>query len=127
MTAAAKTLTGIVCLLHFYFLILEMFLWTTPFGLKTFNMTQETADSSAVLAANQGLYNGFLAVGLLATFFLKNEIAASTLRRFCLLCVIVAGAYGAVTVGLKILFIQGLPAIIAFGLWQKIEMGSQKA
>lgn len=90
-----------------------MFLWNTPLGLKTFRLTKEFADQSKTLAANQGLYNGFLAAGLLWSFFHTNPEFAAQLRTFFLLCVIVAGVYGAATASKKILYIQAMPAIIA--------------
>jgi putative membrane protein len=94
----ANALVALVALLHVYFLILEMFLWTKPMGLKTFRNTQEKANDSAVLAANQGLYNGFLAVGLLWGLFHPTPAFAFQIKMFFLLCVIVAGAYGAYSV-----------------------------
>jgi putative membrane protein len=88
-----------------------MFLWTTPFGLRTFNLTPEVAASSAVLAANQGLYNGFLAAGLL--WGLTAKESATTIKVFFLSCVIVAGLFGAATAKISILFVQALPAALA--------------
>ena len=111
MQVAANILVGIVALLHIWFLILEMFLWTRPLGLRTFGNTLEKARDSAVLAANQGLYNGFLAAGLIWGFF-----AGDPVKIFFLACVIVAGAYGAATVNLKILWVQAAPAAIALAL-----------
>lgn len=90
-----------------------MFLWTTPLGLKTFRLTKEFAEQSKTLAANQGLYNGFLAAGLLWSFFHPNIEFAVQLRTFFLLCVIIAGVYGAATASKKILYIQTMPAAIA--------------
>jgi putative membrane protein len=112
---------AIVALLHFYFMVLEMFLWTTPKGLETFHMTQEVANSSATLAANQGLYNGFLAAGLVLSLIYASKEGSLLLRRFVLVCVVLAGAYGAYTVGIKILFVQALPASLAlvFGFLSK--------
>ena len=101
----------IVAALHMYFLVLEMFLWRTPVGLRTFRMTKEVADSSAVLAANQGLYNGFLAAGLIWGLFAGRPVVT-----FFLLCVIVAGIYGAATVSRRILFVQAVPAAVALVL-----------
>ena len=101
----------IVAALHLYFLVLEMFLWRTPVGLRTFRMTKEIADSSAVLAANQGLYNGFLAAGLVWGLFAGRPVVT-----FFLLCVIVAGIYGALTVSRRILFVQAVPAAVALVL-----------
>jgi putative membrane protein len=99
--------------LHVYFLILEMFLWTRPLGLKTFRNTQEKANDSAVLAANQGLYNGFLAAGLLWGLLHPTPAFAFQIKVFFLLCVIAAGAYGAYSVSRRILFAQAAPAALA--------------
>ncbi len=110
---AAAVVIAIVAALHVYFLVLEMFLWRTPFGLRTFRMTKEVADSSAVLAANQGLYNGFLAAGLLWSLLAYGVEGGRPILTFFLLCVIVAGIYGAATVSRRILFIQAVPAAIA--------------
>ena len=104
---------GLVALEHFYFLYLEMFLWTTPKGLKVFRNTPEKAEASKVLAANQGLYNGFLAVGLLLGLLDPNPIAGRHLLLYFLTCVVVAGSYGAATVGKRLFVIQALPALIA--------------
>lgn len=104
-------LTGIVALVHIYIFILEMFLWDKPQGMKTFNTTPEFASESKVLAGNQGLYNGFLAAGLLWGIWLGE--AGDPVKIFFLLCVLVAGLYGAWTVGRKILFVQAIPAAAA--------------
>ena len=109
----ANLLVALVALLHVYFLILEMFLWTKPLGLKTFRQTLEKANDSAVLAANQGLYNGFLAAGLFWGLVHGNPAFAFQIKTFFLLCVIVAGVYGAATVSRRILFVQALPAALA--------------
>ncbi|WII73390.1 DUF1304 domain-containing protein [Bdellovibrio sp. 22V] len=103
----------IVALMHFYFLYLEMFLWTKPQGMKAFRMNAQQAQSTAVLAANQGLYNGFLAAGLLWSIFHPNPEFSYQVAVFFLTCVIVAAIYGGYSVGRKILYIQGLPATIA--------------
>src|SRR4051812_3344964 len=116
MRKASLVLTAVVALEHLYFLVLEMFLWTKPIGLETFHSTQEFADASAVLASNQGLYNGFLAAGLLWSFAYPEAKAAANIRIFFLACVCVAGLFGGVTVGPMILFVQALPAVIALGL-----------
>ncbi len=102
-------LTLLVAVLHIWFLILEMFLWQKPLGLKTFRMSPDKAATTAVLAANQGLYNGFLAAGLIFSLI----ISAQTYIIFFLGCVIVAGLYGAYSVNRKIFFIQSLPALLA--------------
>jgi putative membrane protein len=106
----------IVAALHVYFLVLEMFLWRTPFGRRTFRMTQEVADSSAVLASNQGLYNGFLAAGLLWALFGFGIVSGRAILTFFLACVIVAGLYGGATVNRRIVLVQSVPAAIALAL-----------
>ena len=109
----ANIVVALVAALHVYFLILEMFLWTKPLGLKTFRNSLEKATASAVLAANQGLYNGFLAAGLVWGLVQSNPGFAFQIKMFFLLCVIVAGVYGAVTVSRRILWVQAAPAAIA--------------
>lgn len=116
MQIAATLLVVIVAALHACFLVLEMFLWRSPFGRRTFNMTQQVADSSAVLAANQGLYNGFLAAGLLWGLVGYGVISGRAVLTFFLACVIVAGLYGAATVSRRIALIQALPAAAALAL-----------
>ncbi len=116
MRVVASALIVVVAGLHLYFLVLEMFLWQTPFGRRTFRTTPEAAASSAVLAANQGLYNGFLAAGLLWALVFIGVTGGRPVLTFFLLCVIVAGIYGAATVSRRILFIQSLPAAIALVL-----------
>jgi putative membrane protein len=113
MTTISKILVVLVALEHLYFLYLEMFQWTTARGMKAFGTTPETAASSKVLAANQGLYNGFLAVGLLWSVIHPDPVVAKQIALFFLGCVIVAGVYGGLTVKRAILFIQALPALIA--------------
>ena len=105
----ANVLVGLVAALHAYFLVLEMFLWTKPLGIRTFGNTPAFAEESKVLAANQGLYNGFLVAGLV-----WGLVADKTdVQVFFLLCVIVAGLYGAATVSRRILVVQALPAALA--------------
>ena len=109
MSTLAIVLVLLVALLHLYFLVLEMFLWTRPIGLKVFRQSLEKAEQSRVLAANQGLYNGFLAAGLVYG-------VATGSREFCLFflaCVVVAGVYGAASVNRRIFFVQALPALLA--------------
>jgi putative membrane protein len=113
MNAIANALVALVAALHVYFLILEMFLWTKPLGLKTFRLSPERAADSAVLAANQGLYNGFLAAGLFWGLIEHVPGFALQIKTFFLLCVIVAGVYGAATVSRRILLVQAAPAAIA--------------
>ncbi|CAM5795728.1 DUF1304 domain-containing protein [Rhizobacter fulvus] len=107
----ANVLVGLVALIHLYIVVLEMVLWDKPFGRKVFGNSAEFATASKVLAANQGLYNGFLAAGLL--WGLSMGAAGQPVQLFFLGCVIVAGLYGAMTVGLKILFVQTVPAALA--------------
>jgi putative membrane protein len=116
MSMLANAMIGLVALLHFYFLILEMFLWTKPKGLKVFGQTLQQAQASAKLAANQGLYNGFLAAGLVWGLIASNPEMAHALKVYFLACVIIAGLYGAYSVNRKILFVQAVPALIALGL-----------
>jgi putative membrane protein len=114
MSLFANVAIGLVALIHLYILVLEMFLWDKPTGLKAFGMSREVAASSKVLAANQGLYNGFLAAGLLWGLILGD--AGYSVKAFFLCCVIVAGLFGAATASRKILWIQALPATIALFL-----------
>ena len=109
MLILAQVLVVLVALLHAYFLVLEMFLWTTPLGLKTFRNSPEKAETTRVLAANQGLYNGFLAAGLLWGL----ATAQWNVVLFFLGCVLVAALYGAYSVNKRIFFVQGMPAIAA--------------
>ncbi len=111
MKTVADVLVALVALLHLWFLVLEMFLWTKPLGLKTFRNTLERAQASAALAANQGLYNGFLAAGLVWGLFAKAN--AASIKVFFLCCVIVCGVFGAATAKPSILFVQALPAALA--------------
>jgi putative membrane protein len=108
MELIANILTGIVALLHFGFLYLEMFLWDKPRGMKSFRMTEEFAKQSKTLAMNQGLYNGFLAAGLIWGIF-----AGDAVKIFFLSCVIIAGIFGAFTVSKRIFYMQAVPAILA--------------
>jgi putative membrane protein len=109
----ANGLVALVAALHVYFLVLEMFLWTKPLGLKTFRNSLEKATDSAVLAANQGLYNGFLAAGLIWGLLQGLPGFAFQIKMFFLLCVIAAGVYGAATVSRRILYVQAAPAAVA--------------
>lgn len=107
---------AIVAILHIYFLILEMFLWEKPIGLKIFGQTKEAAKATKVLAANQGLYNGFLAAGLIWGIYLSydgNNDNSISVKLFFLCCVLIAGLYGAATASRKILFVQALPAALS--------------
>jgi len=110
MHIAALVVTGLVALIHLYILVLEMFLWTKPAGRRAFGLTPEFAEASKVLAANQGLYNGFLAAGLMWSLL---PGAPAGIEAFFLACVLLAGVYGALTASRKILFVQALPAAVA--------------
>jgi len=112
MATVAAALVALVAAIHLYILVLEMFLWRTPRGLRAFRMEQDFADRSATLAANQGLYNGFLAAGLVWGLLAADPVGFDA-KVFFLLCVIVAGLYGAATVSRRILLIQALPAVLA--------------
>lgn len=113
MQSIATIATGLVAILHVYILYLEMFLWDTPKGRKAFGLTAEFSAASKVLAANQGLYNGFLAAGLIWGIWLGS--AGDSIKLFFLACVVVAGIFGGVTSSKKILFVQALPGAIALG------------
>ena len=111
LAGGTDVLIALVALLHGYFLVLEMFLWDTPYGRRAFGLSDEKAKVTKVLAANQGLYNGFLAAGLIWGLVLGAEGFA--IKIFFLLCVLVAGLFGAATVSRKILFVQAVPAALA--------------
>lgn len=113
MSLIAALLVTFVASLHLFFLVLEMFLWTTPFGRRTFGTTKEVAEASATLAANQGLYNGFLAAGLLWALAAYGVAGGRPILTFFLACVVVAGVYGAATASRRILFVQALPGAVA--------------
>ena len=110
MSAAANVVVALVALIHVYILVLEMFFWDKPAGLRAFGQSQQAATASKVLAANQGLYNGFLAAGLFWGMTLGG--AGFGVKVFFLLCVLIAGLYGAATASKKILFVQALPAAV---------------
>jgi putative membrane protein len=112
MQTASLIATAVVAVLHVYFLVLEMFLWATPYGAKTFQRTLAQMQETKVLAANQGLYNGFLAAGLVWSL----ATGATDVRLFFLGCVAIAGVYGAATASRTILFAQAIPAAIAIAL-----------
>ncbi len=113
MAIVAFMLVGLVALIHIYIVLLEMVWWTTPRGQKAFGLTPEFARETKVLAANQGLYNGFLVAGLVWGLVHPDPVIAWQIKLFFLACVAVAGIYGAATAGRKILFIQTLPAVVA--------------
>ena len=112
----ANAVVALVAAVHVYILILEMFLWTRPLGLKAFRNSPEKAAMTAVLAANQGLYNGFLAAGLIWGLLQSTPAFAFQIKVFFLLCVAVAGLYGAATVSRRILYIQTVPAALGLVL-----------
>jgi putative membrane protein len=116
MAAAMNIIVGLVALLHVYFMVLEMFLWTKPYGRKTFGLTADFAAASKALAANQGLYNGFLAAGLVWGLLLGAEGVA--IKLFFLGCVVIAGIFGGLTVNKKIFWVQAFPGAIGFAaIW----------
>ena len=118
MLAAINIIVVLVALLHIYFLVLEMFFWDKPAGLRAFGQTRQAAKACKVLAANQGLYNGFLAAGLIWGLILGED--GDSIKIFFLSCVLVAGIFGAITASRKILFIQALPA--AIGLLMVLQL-----
>lgn len=111
MSIAINALITLIALLHLWFLILEMFLWNRPSGRKAFGLSREFAEQTRALAANQGLYNGFLAAGLVWALWLGHDGFA--IKVFFLICVLVAGVFGGFTAARKILWFQALPAAIA--------------
>ena len=118
MHLIAVALIVAVAALHLYFLLLEMFLWRTPVGLRTFRMTADFAESTTTLAANQGLYNGFLAAGLIWALIAYGVPAGRSIITFFLVCIVIAGVFGAATVSRRILLVQAVPALLAGGfLW----------
>lgn len=112
MHAAANIVVGIVALIHLYILVLEMVLWEKPAGLRAFGLSKEFAAQTRVLAANQGMYNGFLAAGLVWGLW----TARADVQSFFLGCVLVAGIYGAVTANARILWVQAMPALLGLVL-----------
>lgn len=112
MNTLAQLLVGLVAAIHFYIVVLEAFLWRKPLGMKVFRTDPEFAARSATLAANQGLYNGFLAVGLVWGLIAQDPVGFQ-FKVFFLLCVAVAGVVGAATVSKRILFVQTVPALAA--------------
>jgi putative membrane protein len=110
MEILVNTMLVLIALLHIYFMVLEMFLWESPVGLRTFSLKPEFAKASRTLAANQGLYNGFLAAGLIWGTNLGGD--GDAIKKFFLACIIIAGVFGAFTANKKILYIQALPALV---------------
>jgi putative membrane protein len=123
LTFAALVLVAIMALLHVYILVLEMFLWTTKRGRKAFGTTAEFAEQSKVLAANQGLYNGFLAAGLVWALLSGGGWEGYKIAMFFLGCILVAGVYGGVTANRRILFIQAIPALVTMGVLSVAVLG----
>lgn len=113
----------LVILAHLWFMVLEMLLWDHPVGQRIFSMTPEFSAASAVLAANQGLYNGFLAVGLLWGLFARRR----EIKIFFLACIVVAGVYGGITAKITIFYIQALPALIALLLVAFVPATSRRS
>ena len=116
MLLLANAVVMLVVLVQIWALALEMFLWKKPMGLRTFGQSLEQAENSAVLAANQGLYNGLLAAGLIFGLVYPEPTAALHIKTFFLACIAVAGAYGGITVGFRLFLFQGVPAILAIVL-----------
>ena len=114
MATLANVVVALVAVIHVYILVLEMFLWDKPAGLRAFGQTPEAAAASRVLAANQGLYNGFLATGLAWGLLLGPD--GTAVKVFFLACVLIAGLYGAATASRKILYVQAIPAAIGLTL-----------
>jgi putative membrane protein len=114
VSTIANIVVGLIALVHVYILVLEMFLWDKPTGLRAFGQTQEAATASKVLAANQGLYNGFLAAGLF--WGIGLGATGTAVKVFFLCCVLVAGVYGAATASRKILYVQAVPAAVGLVL-----------
>jgi putative membrane protein len=112
VTVVADTLVALVALIHVYILVLEMFLWTSPRGRRAFGTEPEFAQASRALAGNQGLYNGFLAAGLVWGLIAGGSTGFGA-RVFFLVCVAIAGLYGALTASRRILFVQTVPALVA--------------
>lgn len=113
MNILINTLIALVALAHIFFLTLEMFLWTRPLGMKVFRNSPAKAQETRVLAANQGLYNGFLAAGLIWSLFQSDALFATQIKIFFLSCIVVAGIYGAWSVSRKIFWVQAFPALLA--------------
>ncbi len=122
MSLMARALLALVAALHLYFLVLEMFLWRRPIGRRVFHLTEAQAESTATLAANQGLYNGFLAAGLLWAVW-APPLMRVPLATFFTGCVVVAGLFGAATVSRRILIVQALPAALALAAVWARRMG----
>lgn len=117
MTRFANFIVALLAMLHIFILVLEMFFWQSPTSLRAFGLTPEIAEQTVALGANQGLYNGFLAAGLI--WGLVLGAGGRSIKVFFLVCVLVAGIFGAATVSPRILIIQGVPAALGlFALWR---------
>ena len=116
MQSAITSLIVYVIVFHLWAMVLEMFFWTKPLGRKTFGLSRTDADASQTLAVNQGLYNGFLAAGLVLSLVVPHPETAFTLQVFLLACVGLAGLVGGITVKLQIFLLQGMPALVALAL-----------
>lgn len=112
MNILALILVAVVALAHIGFMVLEMFFWTSPYALSSFNMSPEFAKATTVMMANQGLYNGFLAAGLV--WGMVTHVRGTGIMKFFLACAVIAGAFGAATVKPSIFYVQALPAVLAF-------------
>ena len=113
MKITQNILTGLVAVIHCYIMVVESFLWTSAYGMKTFHLTPERAEMTAVMAQNQGAYNGVLAAGLIWSFFIANRDWKKNVRIFFLLAVFSMGLIGAYTAMVKILYVQSVPALLA--------------
>jgi len=122
MLVTAKIILGFVAFLHFYFLWLEMFAWTTKAKKVFRSFPRDLFEPTKAMAANQGLYNGFLAVGMVWALLIQNPIWQCYIALFFLGCVFIAGIYGALSVSKKIFFVQGLPALVGLVLWVIIRI-----
>lgn len=116
MDKLCSLLVALIAVLHLWFLVLEMFFWTKPLGLKVFKQSKNAAMQSATLAANQGLYNGFLSAGLFWSLLISDPLFSVELQMFFLTCVVIAGTFGALTVSKRIFWVQASPAVAAIGL-----------
>lgn len=125
MHSLANVLVAVVAALHAWFLVLEMFLWTKPIGLRVFHQSREKAEASRVLAANQGLYNGFLSIGLVVGLLAQDPSTSFTFKAYFLGCVALAGIYGGITASRGIFFAQALPGILALAATIASEVASR--
>lgn len=124
MNFTLNLLIGFIALEHICFLILEMFLWTKPIGMKVFSLDSDFASKTSALAANQGLYNGFLAAGLFLSLTSSSTECSFGIKVFFLACVLIAGVYGGYSVSKAIFFVQALPSLIAIVLLAYLEIAT---